>query len=109
MSTSRGRCDIRATNQSVGIPKRRAHIRESFGIVIHYNRLELAPPNRVPPPAIQLLHRPGYTVAPPAGRRGPAILAVRATPWNNLFLVHRGESCNKQVSGVSSFRKGIVL
>ncbi len=109
MSMPRGRRDVPAANQSAGIPKRRAPIRESFRSVIHYNRLELSPLNRLRPPARQLLHQPADTAAPPDGRRGPTILAVGASPWNNLFLVHRGESCNKQVNGVSPFRRGIAL
>jgi len=35
-------------------------------------------------------------------------VGTSAKPWINSFLVHRGESCNKQVSGVSLFRRGIA-
>jgi hypothetical protein len=109
MSVLRGQRDIRAKDQSAGIPERHVSNSQPFRSVAHYNRLEPAPLNRVSPPARQLLHQPAQTAARPNGRCDPAIPAAGATPWNNLFLVHRGESCNKQVSGVSPFRKGIVL
>jgi hypothetical protein len=109
MSVLRGQRDIRAKDHCEEILEQRTPIGKRFRGAVHYNRLELAPLNRVSPPARQLLHQHAQTAARPNGRCDPAIPAAGATPWNNLFLVHRGESCNKQVSGVSPFRKGIVL
>jgi hypothetical protein len=108
MSKPRGRCEIRVTNQSAAIPEHGAPICEPFRSVAHYNRLELAPISRLLPAATKLLHQRADTVAPPNGRCDPTTLPVGAKPWIDLFFVHRGRSCNKQVSGVSLFPRGIA-
>jgi|ERR1700690_209824 len=98
MSKPRGRCDIRAKDQTVETPKRCAPISECSA---HYNRLELAPLIRVSPAAM-----------PPAPLRASAeirtsfdhhcqIIEASTKPWINSFLVHQEESCNKQVSGAT--------
>jgi len=45
MSMPRGRCDVRAKDQSAATPEQRAPIGERFRGVAHYNRLELGPLN----------------------------------------------------------------
>jgi hypothetical protein len=109
MSMPSGRCDVRGIDQSAENPKHRAAIREPFRSVAHYNRLELAPMYRTSAAAKQLLHQPAHTAAPRNGRCDSVTLEVGSKSLINLFLVHPRESCNKQVSGVSPFRKGIVL
>jgi hypothetical protein len=101
MSKPRGRCDIRAKDQTVETPKRCAPISECFRSAAHYNRLELAPLNRVSPAAMHPAPLRASAEVRTSVDHDRQIIYASTKPWINSFLVHRGESCNKQVSGVT--------
>ena len=101
MSMPRGRCDVRAKDQSAATPEQRAPIGERFRGVAHYNRLELAPVNGVSPAATHSRHQPAPAEVRTSGKHDRQVIYASTKPWINSFLVHQGESCNKQVSGVT--------
>jgi hypothetical protein len=108
MSVPRGRCDIPAKDQSVGIPAPRAPIGEPSRSVAHYNRLELAPLNRVSPAAMHPTPPCTSAKVRTSGAHDRQVSGASARSWINSFLVHQGESRNKQVSGAIRLRRGIA-
>ena|SRR3984885_2032953 len=108
MSMPRGRCDIRAKDQSVETPEPRAPISEPFRSVAHYNRLELEPLNCVFPAAMRSRPQCVSAEVRASGDHDRQVIGAFTKPWINSFLVHQGESCNKQVSGVTRLRRGIA-
>jgi len=101
MSKPGGRCDIPTKGQSVETPQPRAPIGEPSRSVAHYNRLELAPVNGVSPAATHSRHQPAPAEVRTSGKHDRQVIYASTKPWINSFLVHQGESCNKQVSGVT--------
>lgn len=109
MKMPRGRCDAWAEKRIAEIPGQSAFISGPFRCDVDYKRLDIGALNRVLPAAGQLREQRGL-----AGTRtnafyddgGPAKPAMR---WGNVFLVHRGQSCNKQVSGITRFTGDTAL
>jgi hypothetical protein len=108
MSVPRGRYDIRAKDQSVGIPERHAPISERSRSVRHYNRLELVPLNRVSPAAMHPTPPRTSAKVQTSSGHDRQVSGASARSWINSFLVHQGDSCNKQVSGATRLRRGIA-
>jgi hypothetical protein len=101
MSMPRGRRDVRAKGRSVEIPRLRVPICEPFRSAAHYNRLELEPINRVSRAAMYPTPQRASAEVRTSRSHHRQVIRVSTNPWTNSFLVHRGGSCNKQVSGVT--------
>jgi hypothetical protein len=104
-----GRCDTRAAIQSAGIPEQSTAISGAFRCVVDYKRLDIGALNRVSPAAVQLRVKRALTGARTKGGDDGEVPAETATWFGDFFLVHVGQSCNKQVSGIVRFRGDTAL
>jgi hypothetical protein len=105
MRMPRGRCDTQAANRSIEISRQVASS-ESARSAAHYNRLDISLEFHHPHLALCPRPKPVRSAAPANGGHYGRARAKSAGSSQKLFLVHGGPSCNKQVSGVTTSRKG---
>jgi hypothetical protein len=109
MRKSCGRSDAWVENRIAEIPEQSAGIGEAFRCGVHYKRLDIERLKRVSPVAVQLQPQDARARARTGGGRDCGAFAVSARRWMSVFLVHGGESCNKQVSGITRFTGDTTL
>jgi hypothetical protein len=104
-----GWSDTRAAIQSAGIPEQCPAISEAFRCVVDYKRLDIGALNRVSPAAVQLRVKRALAGAWTKGGDDGEVRAETAMLFGSVFLVHVGQSCNKQVSGILRFTGDTAL
>jgi hypothetical protein len=109
MSNPRGRRDTPVENQATEIPGQAASSNDAVRPDAHYNRLDISAQFHLTSQTSRLLPQHTQSTAPESSGHDRRVRAASTGAPDKLFLVHGGASCNKQVSGVSPFRKGIVL
>jgi hypothetical protein len=109
MRMQRGRSDTRAGIQAAGILEQRAAISEAFRCGVHYKRLDIERLKHLSPAAVQLRVKRALSGARTNAGHDCRAFTESARRWMSFFLVRGGESCNKQVSGITRFTGDATL
>ena len=104
-----GRSDAWAENGIIEIPERRAFISGADRWDGDYKRLDIGALNRVSPAEVQVRVKRALAGARTKGGDDGEALAETAAWFGDVFLVHVGRSCNKQVSGILRFTGDTAL